>query len=259
MALAAFKEYLRITDNTDISIFESDTKFIEERYKAKLKDLRQTLFITIIVFSSAVLVLVLMLLFQKIRKIKRERLLERLRFDEERDTILDEKNQAQEKYLLLKEEAEEMYISLKAEISKLKRVKKEQHINKDILLAIDQRLHILNMFILGEVSSSFNKIAFMELKKLLENREEFLESTKHTFLISNPKFISYLRAQNLTEWEIGCCCLYCIGFNSYEISEYLNRKAIYNLNSTIRHKLGIPKGKTKIDVFLKHKMEEYQS
>ena len=93
----------------------------------------------------------------------------------------------------------------------------------------------------------------------MENREEFLESTKKTFMISHPKFMAYLRKRNLSEWEIGCCCLYCIGFNGAEISEYLNRKAIYNVNSTIRQKLDIPKGGTQIDVFLKQKMQELHS
>lgn len=93
----------------------------------------------------------------------------------------------------------------------------------------------------------------------MENREEFMESTKKTFMISHPKFIDYLHKANLTEWEIGCCCLYCIGLNGAEISEYLNRKAIYNVNGVIRQKLNIPRGKTQIDIFLKQKMRELHS
>ena len=115
------------------------------------------------------------------------------------------------------------------------------------------------MFILAELSDSFEKIAYNELGKLMENREEFLESTRKIFMISHPQFMAYLRKQNLTEWEIGCCCLYCIGFNGAEVSEYLNRKAIYNVNGTIRQKLNIPKGGTQIDVFLQQKMKEFHS
>lgn len=258
-ALEAFKEYLKITDDKDLIIFESDTKFIEERYKAEIKELKQSLVIVVIAFSLLVLVLVMILLRIRIRRIKKERILERIRFDEEREVILDEKNQAQEKYLLLKEDAEKMYTSLQEDISRLKKVRKGQSINKEIKLAVERRLSILNMFVLGEMTDSCRKIAYDELKRLIDNREKFMESTKQTFLASNPKFIEYLRLNQLTEWEIGFCCLYCIGFNSNEISDYLDRKAIYNVSSTIRKKLGIPKGKTRIDLFLKQKMAEFQS
>ena len=158
-----------------------------------------------------------------------------------------------------KEETERMFASLKAEIAQLKKIRKDKSIDKDIIASVEQRLNVLNMFILAELSDSFEKIAYAELGKLMEDREGFLESTRKTFMVSHPKFMSYLQKKNLTEWEIGCCCLYCIGFNGAELSEYLNRKAIYNVNSIIRQKLDIPKGGTQIDVFLKQKMQEFHS
>ena len=194
------------------------------------------------------------------KKVKEEKRIQKIRFDEERKVIVGAKEQVEAQYVLLKEEKEEterMFASLKAEIEQLKKIRKDKSIDKDILASVEQRLNVLNMFILAELSDSFEKIAYNELGKLMENREEFLESTRKTFMISHPKFMSYLRKQNLTEWEIGCCCLYCIGFNGAEISEYLNRKAIYNVNSTIRQKLNIPKGGTQIDVFLTQKMKEF--
>lgn len=50
-ALTYYKYYQQSTDNTDMSIFESDTKFIEERYDAELKSVRQSLYIIIITLS----------------------------------------------------------------------------------------------------------------------------------------------------------------------------------------------------------------
>lgn len=245
-----------------MSIFESDTKFIEERYDAELKSVRQSLYIIIITLSLTIVVLVLIILAQRIKKEKEEKRIQKIKFDEERRTIVGEKEQVEAKYVLLREEKEEterMHDSLKAEIEQLKKIRKDKSIDKDILASVEQRLNVLNMFILAELSDSFEKIAYTELGKLMENREDFLESTKKTFMISHPKFMAYLRKRNLTEWEIGCCCLYCIGFNGAEISEYLNRKAIYNVNSTIRQKLDIPKGGTQIDVFLKQKMQEFHT
>lgn len=261
-ALTYYKYYQQSTDNTDMSIFESDTKFIEERYDAELKSVRQSLYIIIITLSLTIVVLVLIIFAQRIKKEKEEKRIQKIKFDEERRTIVGEKEQVEAKYVLLREEKEEterMHASLKAEIEQLKKIRKDKSIDKDILASVEQRLNVLNMFILAELSDSFEKIAYTELGKLMENREDFLESTKKTFMISHPKFMAYLRKRNLTEWEIGCCCLYCIGFNGTEISEYLNRKAIYNVNSTIRQKLDIPKGGTQIDVFLKQKMQEFHT
>ena len=261
-ALDFYKSYLQQTDEADMSIFESDTKFIEERFVAELKSLRQSLYIIIISLSLIIIALLLVIIYQRMKKVKEEKRIQKIRFDEERKVIIGEKEQVEAQYDLLKEEKEEterMYASLKAEIEQLKKIRKDKSIDKDILASVEQRLNVLNMFILAELSDSFEKIAYNELGKLMENREEFLESTRKTFMISHPKFMAYLRKQNLTEWEIGCCCLYCIGFNGAEVSEYLNRKAIYNVNGTIRQKLNIPKGGTQIDVFLQQKMKEFHS
>ena len=261
-ALSLYKEYLHHTDSATVAVFKSDTKFIEERYNSEIKTLKQSLYIIIITLILLIIFLTLIILSQKMKKVKEEKRIQKIKFDEERRAIVGEKEQVEAQYVLLKEEKEEaerMYSSLKAEIEQLKKIRKDKSIDKDILASIEQRLNVLNMFILAELSDSFEKIAYTELGKLMENREDFLESTKKTFMISHPKFMTYLRKRNLTEWEVGCCCLYCIGFNGAEISEYLNRKAIYNVNSTIRQKLDIPKGGTQIDVFLKQKMQEFHT
>lgn len=261
-SLIAYKKYVECTDNTDVSIFNSDTKFIEERYIAEIHSIKQRLYITIISLSLVAITLILIILAQRIKRVRKERQIERNRFDEERRTIVGQKELIEAQNEILKgekEEVERMYSSLKSEIEQLRKIRKDKSIDKDILASVEQRLNVLNMFILAELSDSFEKIAYKELGKLMENREEFLESTRKTFMVSHPKFMEYLRKKKLTEWEIGCCCLYCIGFNGAEISEYLNRKAIYNVNSTIRQKLDIPKGGTQIDVFLKQKIQEYSS
>lgn len=261
-ALQAYKEYVKYTDEQDLKIFNSDTKFIEERYQSEIKSINQRAYIIIISLSLFIILLLLVILMQRMIRVKNERRLDKIKFDEERRNIVDEKQRVEAEYVILKEEKEEtekMFVSLKAEAAQLKKIKKDKSIDKDILISVEQRLNVLNMFILAELSESFEKIAYRELEKLMENREEFMESTKKTFMISHPKFIDYLHKANLTEWEIGCCCLYCIGLNGAEISEYLNRKAIYNVNGVIRQKLNIPRGKTQIDIFLKQKMRELHS
>ena len=248
-ALSLYKEYLYANDHTTVAAVKSDAKYIEERFNAEIKTIRQTLSIIIISLSLIIIALLLVIIYQRMKKVKEEKRIQKIQFEEAQYVLLKEE----------KEETERMYASLKAEIEQLKKIRKDKSIDKDILASVEQRLNVLNMFILAELSDSFEKIAYNELGKLMENREEFLESTRKIFMISHPKFMAYLRKQNLTEWEIGCCCLYCIGFNGAEVSEYLNRKAIYNVNGTIRQKLNIPKGGTQIDVFLQQKMKEFHS
>ena len=243
-ALVFYKLYLQTTDNADLRVFESDTKFIEERYDSELKSVKQTLYIVIVSLILLVIVLVLIIVFQQIRNVKKEKI-----------KVEYEKRQVETQNTSLREEMESMSVSLKAEIEHLKRISKDKSVGKDIIASIEQRMTVLNKFILAEFSASFEKEAYTELKRLISDREAFMESTRKTFAVSHPKFISYLRDRKLSEWEIGCCCLYCIGFNGSELSEFLNRKSVYNTNSAIRHKLGIPKGKTQIDVFLKRMME----
>lgn len=261
-AIEIYKQYISFMDSDKLSVIEGDTKFIEERYKSELKVLKQSLYIIVITFTLLIIILILIILSQRMKKVKEEKRIQKIEFDKERKVIVGEKEQVEAKYVLLKEEKEEterMFASLKAEIAQLKKIRKDKSIDKDIIASVEQRLNVLNMFILAELSDSFEKIAYAELGKLMEDREGFLESTRKTFMVSHPKFMSYLQKKNLTEWEIGCCCLYCIGFNGAELSEYLNRKAIYNVNSIIRQKLDIPKGGTQIDVFLKQKMQEFHS
>lgn len=74
-----------------------------------------------------------------------------------------------------------------------------------------------------------------------------------SFEVTHPKFISFLKNKNLTEWEIGCCCLYCTGLNGSEISNFLEVKYFYKQSSVIRKKLNI--GSENIDTFLRRKMK----
>ena len=93
------------------------------------------------------------------------------------------------------------------------------------------------------------------LDKLTRDSNYFMESTKASFEIAHPEFLDFLKDSGLSEWEIGCCCLYSIGLNGNEISVYLNRKSFYNISCNIRKKLKMETG-ANIDTFLKQKMME---
>lgn len=221
-ALDSYKQYINGFISNKLSVIESDARFVEERHSYEVKSLRQAHALIIIGLSICFVLALMLIVYRRMRKVRSE-----------------------------KKELELMSELLKAEIQRLKQIRNDNRLDKDIVASVEQRLNVLNKFILSKVSDSFKKAAYCELEELMSNPEDFIESTKNTFLVSKPKFIAYLRKQKLTEWEIGLCCLYCMGFNSSDVSEYLHRKSIYNVNSTIRQKLGIPKGTSKIDSFLK--------
>lgn len=257
--LDSYKQYVACLNEDKLSAIESDTRFVEEPY-TKSKSLRQTIATIVIFSSSLVFALVLAILLRRVKNANEENRVERMRHEEEREAMEGEIRKVEARCRSLEEEkaeTERMSVSLKTEVKRLTDIMKDNSIRGDILSSVEKRLDVLNMFVLAEMSDSFEKIAHMELCKLMENRADFLVSTKNTFMISHSRFITFLSEHGLSEWEIGCCCLYCIGFNGAEVSEYLNRKAIYNVNSSIRQKLKIPKGKSQIDVFLKQKMKEF--
>lgn len=255
MALDAYKHYFAIVDKSNAEILESETRFIEERSNAEYRSLRHKMLIIILALSLTIIGLMSFILIQRIKRVKKE------------------KEQAKEEYISLKEvkakddlehlrivqekeDMERMLDSLKKEMDRLKKIRRSRSFDKETIDIIEKRLDILHKVILAERFDSFKEMAHRQVQELIRDRDDFMASTRKTFMLSHSSFIAYLESHGLTEWEIGCCCLYCIGFNGAEVSDFLERKAIYNVNSTIRSKLGIPKRQMKIDFFLKQKMRE---
>ncbi len=244
-ALSAYKTYMKMLDEEKVSIFQNDTKFLEERRDAKIRSDNYILYIIIISLTLVIICLVSVLLYQKVQKVKWEKAQEAINHRNKQNALIQEK-----------EAVEKMYASLKTELNRLKKIRKDNKIDPEVQLSVEKRLNVLNMFVLAELSASFRHTAYEELNRMMEDREGFILSTTKTFMISHPGFISYLKSKNLSELEVGYCCMYCIGFNGSELSEYINKKGIYNINGIIRQKLGIPKGGMHISIFLRQKMEE---
>ena len=62
-----------------------------------------------------------------------------------------------------------------------------------------------------------DRAACHELERLVNNKTEFLYTTRMTFAAAHPKFIRLLENKGLTEPEIEYCCLYAIGLKGKEI------------------------------------------
>ena len=154
-----------------------------------------------------------------------------------------------------KDQFMEMYSAALDEQKRLKRARMDTVLGKNVRSQVDNRLAVLNKFVVANISGMYSKEAYDELSKLLQDRNSFLESTRMSFIIAHPQFLMYLKEFGLSDWEISCCCMYCIGLNGNEISDYLKRKSYYNDSSVIRRKLGLDR-KTTLDTFLRKKLTE---
>ncbi|MDE5917965.1 MAG: hypothetical protein K2H05_00460, partial [Duncaniella sp.] len=91
--------------------------------------------------------------------------------------------------------------------------------------------------------------------QLIQDKDEFMNTTRLAFKASHPRFIEYLEEHGLTESEINYVCLYAIGLRGKEAGEYMQLKRHYNISSDIRKKLGIDEHQTNIGIYVRKLMK----
>ena len=233
-------ENLKIYQNTsngmDYKLLNSDVQFLEERYNLQIKQLKHKYTIIILTLSLITMILILAFLSEYIKRLNKKRIEEICEVEEQKAFISNQ----YEKALIEKE--------------KLKKFISNNSLDTNVKKVIEQRLEILNRFIVSNISGVNMEKCVEDLKIFLNNNSDFMKTTRLSFEMTHPKFISYLVKKGLSEWEIECCCLYCIGLNGNEIANYLDIKYFYKKSSLIRSKLGIQL--VNIDTYLLNKMNE---
>lgn len=229
-------KYQNASDTQDFKIFSSDAKFIEERYLLNEQKLKLKYFIIILSLSVILILIVTVLFIKYLMNINRTRKNKIAEMEEHKNKLQNE----YEKALIEKK--------------KLQSLISENTLDKGMRIVLEERLQILNRFIVANISGINMDKSQQELKNYVSNNEYFLQSTRLSFEITHPKFISYLKSKNLSEWEISCCCLYCIGLNGTEISNFLDIKYFYKKTAIIRKKIGIQS--VNIDTFLLNKIKQ---
>lgn len=230
------KDFQYLSDKKDYKIITSDAKMLEERFIAQEKDLKRRYHIIILSLSVVIILAMMFLLYRYFSALSaRQR----------------EKIQIMQKQ---KEQLYEEYEKAIHEKNNLVEIIENNKIDPNIKQLLQQRIDVLNKFIVYNISGINLELAKASLKELLSNNTEFIKSTKLSFEITHPKFISYLQENNLSDDEMCYCCLYCIGLNGNEIANYLDIKYFYKRSSSIRKKLNIEN--VNIDKFLINKLEE---
>lgn len=257
-AAKSYREFIGANGNNNIDIFESDTKFVEERIATNRTINHQLYIILIIVLSLMVSFLLGILLWVRHSSLKKIHKMSEKAHKAETELLEKENRRLEEERIRAvreKEEYERMYNEAVSRIELLERIKKEPRLGKGVRDVVDKYLSVLNKFIAAHVSKTFDKDAKAELAALMGEQKDFLKSIGLAFSLSHPNFIGYLNKCRLNDWEKGCCCMFCIGLNNSEIADYLKRPSFKNDLTTIRGKLKVER-RTNIGIFLQKRMAE---
>ena len=242
-AYEVYKKFNELNDSIVLSIFESDTQFVEERHNLEMAKARETEAknrLTIIVLGCAVALMASLYIINLIRKrLKKSRV---------------------ENAQLLSEKAlyEQMYNEVVAERNALNEMIANNTIKEEAMEVIKKRLGVLNTIIVSHLSAKYTDIkrANEELEHLIANRNDFIKSTRLTLEENYPHFFAHLHDKGLEEFEIDFCCLYAIGLKGKDIKAYTNQSRHYHQSADIRHKLGLTESDTNLSIFLRDMLEK---
>lgn len=88
-------------------------------------------------------------------------------------------------------------------------------------------------------SKSEQAAAIEELDSLVENKKSFILTLSLLYAVCHPDFMKTLKEKNLTDTEIGYCCLYSMNMSVKDVADLLDTSRAYPTNADIRKKLGL--------------------
>ena len=259
-AAKSYREFIGANGNNNIDIFESDTKFIEERAASKQKMVAQKYTIIIAFLICVIVLLVAGFITERLIRSYKAQKLERQKHstEMEKQKVKMEKTKEEAAVAIkMKFESEKMYEMALRQVTELEKSIKGSTINKAVRAVFVSYIEVLFEFIMTRYWKKSADTLAGRLDELMEDRESLLVFVRASFAIAYPHFIKYLKRSRLNDWEIGCCCLYCIGFNGNEVKNYLERPSVKNKVSGIRGRLGVEG--TNIDIFLRRKLTELET
>jgi len=224
--------YSDLMDSLNLEVARHDTGFLKERYEKELRIERERNIRTIVILTSAFGIAALAAILLHLRKRLRSKKAEAAAYRSSLDELRTERD------------------SLAAALAE------NPPVDRQSLAVINDRLNLLNRLFAEEISPRAlgSKNPFAEIQRIVENREEFLYTTRMTLAAAHPDFISFLEGRGLSLQEIEYCCLYAIGLRGTDISRYFGHAGHYNASSSIRAKLGLGPHDTNLGIFLRSKL-----
>lgn len=209
-------------------VLNSDTRFMEERYLYNLSQLRQRHQRTTLIATIAVILLLGMIAVTFFRSAwkKSESNLSSLKLQ------FEDLQKERDALFAAQQDSELM--------------------DDDIRQIVNERLAVLDKVLLGHITSNpvDLKAANESVNELFRDRDEFIISTAKVFASSHPKFVAFLKEHNLSQWEIGYCCLFLMGMYSKDLEPHFSRATSNKFNSVIRNKLGLSLNGPKLKTYL---------
>ena len=275
-ALEAYREFSITLSSVHHDIFSHDLLFANERHEMEKSTLLKIQGRDRIIWLSLCLTFVLLIIVgyiyyrYRLRKAKgildeqeNQRLqLEQENLKRENENLELRNHQAElecERQSLAAENLRLKIEQLEDESASLKEIlNKRTDLAKPIEEAIKIRIEMLNGLLAAQITdnSAYAKSYGDWRDKLIQDKDEFMNTTRLAFKASHPRFIEYLEDHGLTESEINYVCLYAIGLRGKEAGEYMQLKRHYHISSDVRKKLGIDEHQTNIGIYIRKLMKQ---
>lgn len=150
---------------------------------------------------------------------------------------------------------------LEKESQQLKEILEEhKDLEKPLQEILRKRMEMLNALLATTISNNDKhaKLYNQWRDKLIEDKDEFMKSTRLTFTALYPNFIGYMTQHDLSESEINYVCLYAIGLRGTEVGDYIKLKRHYHISSEVRKKLGIDEHETNLGIYIRKLLKSLQ-
>lgn len=275
-ALEAYRNFSTTIDSIHQNIFSQDLLFAQERHEMEKSNLlklqKMNRFIWLSLCVAFVLLIIIGYIYYRYRLSRAKNLLEeqeneRLQLEQENlkkeNENLELRNHQSEleceRQSLAAENLRLKIEQLEDESAYLKEIlNKRKDLAKPIEEAIKIRIEMLNGLLAAQITdnNAYAKSYGDWRDKLIQDKDEFMNTTRLAFKASHPRFIEYLEDHGLTESEINYVCLYAIGLRGKEAGEYMQLKRHYNISSEIRSKLGLSEHNTNIGIYVRHLMKD---
>lgn len=275
-ALEAYRNFSTIIDSIHQNIFSHDLLFAQERHEMEKSNLlklqKRDRVIWLSLCVAFVLLIIIGYIYYRYRLSRAKNLLEeqeneRLRLEQENLKKENENLELRHRQAELECERQSLVADnlrlkieqLEDESASLKEIlNKRKDLAKPIEEAIKIRIEMLNGLLAAQITdnNAYAKSYGDWRDKLIQDKDEFMNTTRLAFKASHPRFIEYLEEHGLTESEINYVCLYAIGLRGKEAGEYMQLKRHYHISSDVRKKLGIDEHQTNIGIYIRKLMKK---
>ena len=282
-ALQAYQDFSTTIDSIHMNIFSHDLLFSKERHEMEKLNLIETQKKDKVIWLRLCITCVLLIFISyiyycyklgqaKIKLDDKEKI--RLQLEQENLKRENENLELERHNAILEKQAAELECerqSLTADNLRLKieQLENESEALKEVLErqkdlakpvedAIKIRIEMLNGLLASRITdnTSYAEPYRTWKDQVIQDKYEFMNTTRLAFKASHPKFIKYLEQHGLTESEINYVCLYAIGLRGKEVGEYMQLKRHYHISSDVRKKLGIDEHQTNIGIYIRKLMKQ---